>query len=328
MTFYSNPVFDTDFPDPMILHAPDGWYYGYATQTIVAGRTLNIQVARSRDLIHWTRLGDALPVKPEWACHTQCFWGPHVLAADGRYYLYYSASPDAGDGLCLAVAVAAAPAGPFVDSGAPLRCGPGFANIDPMAFDDPATGQRLLYWGSGFGPIYVQPLAPDRVHFQPGTEPLPLLYPHGTRGYERLIEAAYVVARDGYYYLFYSGDNCCGDNAHYAVLVARSENATGPFEPRAVALGTPDSAVLQRSARWDAPGHNSVIRDAAGDDWIVYHAIDRNRRCLDETIAGDRAVRRILLIDRLVYQKGWPMVAGGIPSATEQAGPVLDLPKR
>src|SRR5690349_112911 len=163
MTFYTNPVFDTDFPDPMILRAPDGWYYGYATQTIVDGRTLNIQVARSPDLIHWARLGDALPVKPEWARHTQRFWGPHVIAADGRYYMYYSASPDEGEGLCLAVAVATAPGGPFGDSGVPLRCGPGFANIDPMAFDDPATGQRLLYWGSGFGPIYVQPLAPERV---------------------------------------------------------------------------------------------------------------------------------------------------------------------
>jgi arabinan endo-1,5-alpha-L-arabinosidase len=321
MPFYTNPVFDTDFPDPMILRAPDGCYYAYATQTIVAGRTLNIQVARSPDLIHWERLGDALPVKPGWARHTQGFWGPHVLAADDRYYLYYSASPDEGEGLCLAVAVATAPGGPFVDSGAPLRCGPGFANIDPMAFDDPATGQRLLYWGSGFGPIYVQPLAPDRVHFAPGTEPLPLLYPHGTRGYERLIEAAYVVARDGYYYLFSSGDNCCGDHAHYAVLVARSEHATGPFEPRAGAAGTPDSVILQRSARWDAPGHNGVIRDAAGDDWIVYHAIDPQRRCLDASISGDRDVRRILLIDRLVYQDGWPMVAGGIPSADSRPAP-------
>jgi hypothetical protein len=26
MTFYTNPIFDTDFPDPMILRAADGWY--------------------------------------------------------------------------------------------------------------------------------------------------------------------------------------------------------------------------------------------------------------------------------------------------------------
>ena len=40
--------------------------------------------------------------------------------------------------------------------------------------------------------------------------------------YQRLVEGAWVHRRDGWYYLFYSGDNCCGPNAHYATLVARS----------------------------------------------------------------------------------------------------------
>ena len=102
------------------------------------------------------------------------FWAPHVVAHGGRYYLYYSAKPDAAltdgsRGLCLAVATATRPQGPFTDSGRPLQCGEGFVNIDPMAFDDPATGRRLLYWGSGFGPIKVRELAPDRLSFAPGS---------------------------------------------------------------------------------------------------------------------------------------------------------------
>src|SRR5438270_4451386 len=44
---YANPVLDADFPDPMILRAPDGAYYGYATQTKRVGHWLNIQLARS-----------------------------------------------------------------------------------------------------------------------------------------------------------------------------------------------------------------------------------------------------------------------------------------
>ena len=39
------------------------------------------------------------------------------------------------------------PAGPFVDMGLPLLLGMGFEYIDPMVFDDPVTGKRLLYWG-------------------------------------------------------------------------------------------------------------------------------------------------------------------------------------
>ncbi len=58
---YINPVLNTDFPDPAILKAVDGWYYAYATQSIVNGDNQNIQVARSKDLINWERMGDALP---------------------------------------------------------------------------------------------------------------------------------------------------------------------------------------------------------------------------------------------------------------------------
>src|SRR4051794_13465954 len=61
---YINPVLDADFPDPAVIQASDGYYYAYATQTLLNGRWINIQVARSADLIHWDHLGDALPEKP------------------------------------------------------------------------------------------------------------------------------------------------------------------------------------------------------------------------------------------------------------------------
>ena len=83
---YVNPVLDADFPDPAVLPAPDGFHYAYATQTLRDGKWINIQVARSRDLVHWQHLGDALPGKPGWASDTQDFWAPYVLR-DGERYL-------------------------------------------------------------------------------------------------------------------------------------------------------------------------------------------------------------------------------------------------
>ncbi len=319
-TLYTNPVLDLDFPDSAVLLAPDGSYYAYATQTVTDRGATNIQVARSRDLVRWEYLGDALPEKPRWASETQDFWAPHVIERDGTYYMFYCANPDTREGLCLAVATARAPEGPFVDCGEPLCPGPGFVNIDPMPFDDPATGKLLLYWGSGFGPIKVRELAQDRLHFAPGSEAVDLIFPNPHYPYERLVEGIWVVLRGGYYYAFFSGDNCCGDDAHYAVMVARSRSTTGPFETLAEATGAPSSAILQLNELWLAPGHVSVITDAAGEDWLVYHAIDtRNRH-----VPGTDLTRRPMLIDRLTYRDGWPRMAGGdTPSTTQQPGPVV-----
>lgn len=309
-----NPVLDSNFPDPTLIKASDGYYYAYATQGEVGGQMHNIQVARSRDLATWEQLGDALPQKPGWASRTQDFWAPHVAEHGGRFFLYYSAKPDIAlddgkSGLCLAVATGASPAGPFRDIGKPMQCGDGFINIDPMSYDDPVTGKRLLYWGSGFGPIKVRELAADRISFKEGApviDLVPVIADEDPANYQRLVEGAWVVQRDGYYYLFYSGDNCCGAKAHYAVMVARSRSATGPFETLAQATGAKNSVLLEADSRWIAPGHNSVIEDSEGRTFIAYHAVDARRP--REKDSDEINTRRVMLISELEWKDGWPRV--------------------
>jgi arabinan endo-1,5-alpha-L-arabinosidase len=321
---YCNPILDEDFPDPAVIRASDGQYYAYATQTLRDGRWINIQIARSTDLIHWHHIGDALPEKPDWARDTQDFWAPFVLCDGERYFMYYSATHDACHdperGHCLAVATSDSPAGPFVDMGMPLLLGVGFEYIDPMVFADPESGKWLLYWGSGFHPIKVQELGPDGMSFAPGSEPISLIWPNPVKGaFPRLVEAAWVIRHDELYYLFYSGDNCCGPDAEYGVMVARSREPTGPFETLEESRGVPHSLMLFKSERWLAPGHNCIIQDEAGETWIIYHAIDVNRprqRQEDEINS-----RRILLIDRIEWRDGWPHV--GTPSDEPRPAPIV-----
>jgi arabinan endo-1,5-alpha-L-arabinosidase len=311
---YHNPVLDADFPDPSVLRAPDGYYYAYATQTKRAGQILNFQVARSLDLTTWEYLGEALPTKPSWAATTQRFWAPDVSRhPDGRYLMYYSAQPDGPEpGLCLGVAVADRPEGPFVDSGQPLLAGgPGFENIDPMRFVDPADGRQWLFWGSGFGPLRVRELSADGLGFAENSVAQVIVETRQTGDpalYGHLIEGSWVHYRQGWYYLFYSGDNCCGPDARYAVLVARARHATGPYQTLAQATGTAGT-ILTENARWQAPGHNSLITDLSGQDWLLYHAIDRQQPTFDAINDEQGYSRRVMLLSKVNYNdEGWPVV--------------------
>lgn len=303
-----NPVLDQNFPDPTVIKAADGYYYAYATNTAIDGKPVNIQVSKSKDLIQWDKIKDAFPKKPSWA--QKDLWAPHVIYDSEKqtYFLYYSAESKSDTyGKCMGVATSKSPLGPFVDKGTPLLCGEGFVNIDPMAFDDPTTNKKLLYWGSGFQAIKVQELKENRLEFKDGSRPIELVHTitnDDPNNYQRLVEGAWVEKYNDFYYLYYSGDNCCGESAHYAVMVARSKSATGPFVSYAESNNKQNSVILKKNHKWIAPGHNSIVKDQNNQSWIVYHAID----------SEDKEKGRVLLMDKLNYKDGWPIISNGTPS--------------
>ncbi|MES2648984.1 MAG: glycoside hydrolase family 43 protein [Bacteroidota bacterium] len=299
VTKRGNPVLDRNFPDPTVI-AYKGTYYAYATN----GNNCNIQLASSVDLINWKIEPDALPQKPGWA--SSDFWAPHVLydSALHKFIMFYSGeSNDSISGKCLGVAFSDKPTGPFTDMGDPLICGSGFINIDPMAMIDPVSGKRLLYWGSGFAPLMVQEMTDDWRHFLPGTTAKPLLFPGKETIYTNLLEGSWVDYHQGKYYLYYSGDNCCGNKANYAVMVARADHADGPFTRLAEATNTNSSVVLKKNATWLAPGHNSIIRDSSGQAYMAYHAIE----ILNNTWKYAHETRAFC-ISPLNYKEGWPVI--------------------
>jgi arabinan endo-1,5-alpha-L-arabinosidase len=314
--FYTNPVYNKDFADPTVIKAANGYYYGYATNRYVNDKNVNIQVIKSKNLVDWEIIGDAMPTKPTRA--DKDFWAPHVLydSAKKLYFLYYSGESNTKEGKCLGVATSSSAAGPFIDKGEPLIRGEGFVNIDPMAFDDPVSGKKLLYWGSGFKAIKVRELAADRLSFKEGTIARDLVYPiinDSPENYQNLVEGAWVSFHESYYYLYFSGDNCCGDMAHYVVMVARSNSPTGPFEIYTDISKKEESAILYKNNKWIALGHNSVITDSENQEWIVYHAID----------AENRNKGRVMLIDKINYSEGWPVINSGTPSIAKSLKPII-----
>ena len=305
-----NPVFNFDFPDPTVINI-NGNYYAYATQGRHGEKMNNIQVASSKDLFNWKYEGDALPQKPGWASNTQSFWAPDVIydSSTRQYVMFYSAkNNDTSLNMCIGVAFSKNPEGPFIDMGKPLLQGKGFSNIDPMAMVDPQTGKKILYWGSDFAPIKVQELNDDWKSFKDESVPTPILFPGKEKEYSKLIEGAWVDYHDGKYYLYYSGDNCCGDNANYAVMVARADSVFGPFETLGEANGTGSSVILEKDSIWFAPGHNSIVKDNKGNSWIAYHAIWKNEAEASKATKQNKYVRRVMCINPIFYKNGWPVV--------------------
>jgi arabinan endo-1,5-alpha-L-arabinosidase len=286
-----------------------------------------ITIFKSLDLVNWTYLGDALAARPPWVAPTAGLWAPDIRFFNGTYYLYYAASDTSlpGGGSAIGVLTAPSPAGPWTDSGAPVvephaaPCCPG----SPRWTFDPAIvtgsdGQRYIFYGSYFGGISARTLSADGKQSDPASQ-VQITIPNRYEG-------AYVVQRDGYYYLFASATDCCrGPLTGYSVFVGRSVDPLGPYVDRnSVSLlagrvgGTP--VISMNGNRWVGPGHNSVVTDLAGQDWFVYHAIDRN----DPYFAGAVGfTKRPVLMDALDWLDGWPVVRAGHWASTEpQRAPV------
>jgi len=307
----NNPVVNQDFPDPTVILAPDGKYYAYATNAVINGKWMNIQVATSTDLFNWTYAGDALPQKPTWAGTTQNYWAPHVLYdAELKQYvmLYCAKSDDTTYGMCIGVAFSSSPTGPFIDKGSPLMKGKEFKVLDPMAIVDPKTKKKIMYWGSDFAPISVSELTDDWKDTVAGGKAVPVVFTNKEKDYTKLVEGAWVDYYDGKYYLYYSGDNCCGDNANYAVMVARADNAFGPFTRLGETKADNGSVILAKDDTWFAPGHNSIVHDNKGNIYIVYHAIWNNEAEKERINHQNKYVRRVMCIEPVVYKNGWPVV--------------------
>lgn len=332
---YVNPVsqgFADTFADPDVVRGKDGYWYAFGTSDPLreGGGEHSLPVARSRDLVHWSYVEDALSGKsePEWAAKGAAYWAPDVSYHDGRYWLYFVVTQTdvtkEKDDSAIGVATALSPTGPWKTHGEPVvpprRAGGGQKGFkwtfDPAHVVD-SDGRRHLYYGSYNGGIDVAALSGD-----------------GTRRTGRPVkvatdnrfEGAYVLRRGGWWYLFASSGDCCaGPTTGYSLFVGRSRSVRGPFKDREgvplTASRTGGTVALTPNGnRWVGTGHNSVVKDLAGQDWIVYHAIDRSEPYLDEPYGINR---RPMLIDRLDWPGGWPTVRGGKgASAGRQPAPV------
>lgn len=259
---FTNPVFDSNFPDPMIFAGADQTYWSVATN----GNGSNVQTLQSKDLTTWTPGPDALPSLPDWTTPGKV-WAPEVaVQADDRFVMYYTTPGPDPTIQCISVAVAKKAEGPYEDkSTKPIVCetkAGGSIDASPFLASD---GKRYLYWkndGNAVGVdtwISVQELSADGLKLvgkpkQLMQQDLPW---EGT-----LVEGPFVWEKDGTFHMFYSANSYA--SADYAVGHATSKSPLGPFKKS----GDP---ILVTNDVAAGPGHCALF-EKDGKVWMVYHA--------------------------------------------------------
>lgn len=291
-----NPVLPGDYPDPSVIRVGnDYWATATTSQWLPA-----FPILHSTDLQHWKIVSAVFPQKPAWA--ETNFWAPEIATDNGKFFVYYTARKVNGP-LCVAVATAAAPVGPWADHG-PLVCQEdGSIDAVPVTAED---GQRYLIWKEDGNsrrrptPLWAQRLTADGTRLT--GQPKELF--HNDAGWEgAVVEGPFVLRREGWFYLFYSGAGCCGANCNYALGVARSRRLLGPWEKY------PANPILAGNSTWKCPGHGSIVTTAGGRHFLLYHAYD----ALTSVFVGRQG-----MLDEVTWRPtGWPQINEGYGPGTE-----------
>ncbi|MFC0624158.1 arabinan endo-1,5-alpha-L-arabinosidase [Kribbella deserti] len=264
--------------DPALIRTADAWYVFSTGDERVRGGT--VQIRRSTDGQHWTFAGTVFDRIPAWLSAevpgVSNLWAPEIVKRGGTYYLYYSASTFGSNRSAIALATnttlnPADPAYRWVDRGLVHRSLPtdDYNAIDPGIVTD-AQGVPWMAFGSFWSGIRMIRLQWPSGLAAPGQgAPLRLA---DRRVPPNPIEAPYVLARGGWYYLFVSFDFCCrGTESTYKIAVGRSRSAGGPYVDQAgkSMLQGGGTILLSSSGRKIGPGGQSVFGDT-----LAFHYYD------------------------------------------------------
>ena len=282
-----NPVIPGDTADPSVIRVGDD-YWATATSSEWAP---HFPLFHSKDLVSWEQVGAVFQSAPEWT--EANYWAPELLEDQGRFFVYYTARKKGGP-LCVGVATASRPQGPYADHG-PLVCDPD-GSIDGALVRDEG-GEPYLVWkqdGNSHGaptPIWAQRLTEDRTRLAEGSTRQQLIV-NDVPWEGGVVEGAYLLKRDGWFYMFYAGGGCCGRTCSYGEGVARSRKLLSGWEKN------PANPLLRTSKDWTCPGHGSVVTDTSGQSYLLYHAYDAR----DTVYVGRQSV-----LDPLSWgEDGWP----------------------
>jgi beta-xylosidase len=285
--FRAGEVYRGDFPDPSVLRV-GSTYYAYATNTggkllpAMTSTDLGTWRARYSTTGRWWE-NDALAAAPRWAKSHRArgvwrvsTWAPSVARVQSGYVAAYVAPVSVTPRkMCVSLAYATNPLGPFVDrSTRPLVCPRDQGAIDPDISYRDSSGNPYLVWKNEGVPrheptrIWSRMMNRTATAFAPGSRARNLLTT--AAAWEgNVIENPSMVRAGGRTYLFYSANRYT--TAAYATGYAVCAGPSGPCRrmSRAPLLATGGSVA--------GPGGPAGFVDAAGGLRLAYAAWDIGR---------------------------------------------------
>ena len=295
-------VLPGDHPDPSVTKIGDTYWASATTSNWAPAYPL----LQSKDLVHWQKAGNVFYQLPDWADYY--FWAPEITYENGKVYLYYSAHKKGGN-LCVGVASADKPEGPYKDHG-PLVCQPD-GSIDAFPMRD-ETGKLYLIWKEDGNsvkqptPIWAQELNEERTALLGEKKELF----RNTAPWEgNLVEGVAIVKHGDFFYAIYAANGCCGSGCTYGVGVARAKNLLGPWEKYS------RNPVLTGNEDWKCSGHGTAI-EKDGRYYFLYHAYNIK--------SGIYVGRQGLLHEFRFTPDGWMEFVPEPPTAADTVTTVTD----
>lgn len=265
----------TTVHDPEVVKKPDGTY-------LLAHTGANITLKTSSNRTAWSNAGVAFPNGMSWVYsytnNSNTVWAPDITYANGKYYMYYSASTFGSNKSAIFLATSSTGAsGSWTNQGLVIASSTSndYNAIDPNLVID-QQGRWFLSFGSFWTGIKMIALS-SSTGLRSGTS----FYSLAGRG-GGAIEAPTIHYRNGYYYLFVSFDACCqGAASTYRVMVGRSTSVTGPYVDRAGTAMTAGGGtqILAGHGSIHGPGHQAVVADSDADV-LFYHYYNDNGTAL------------------------------------------------
>lgn len=293
--FAQQLVLPGDNPDPSVVKIGDTYWASATTSNWLPAYPL----LYSKDLVNWQTAGAVFTTKPVWADYY--FWAPEVTYENGKVYIYYSAHKKDGN-LCVGIASADRPEGPYKDHG-PIICQE-VGSIDAFPMRD-KDGKLYMIWKEDGNsvrkptPIWIQELNEERTALI-GTKKE--LFRNEASWEANLVEGVSMMRHGDYFYAFYAAAGCCGDGCSYQTGVARAKSLLGPWEKYA------QNPVLVNEGPWKCPGHGTPL-EKDGKFYFLYHAYD--------TAGGVYTGRQGLLKEFSFTNDGWIKFAdNALPAVT------------